>query len=81
MGDDPYGPGRYHWDQAAAAAATGCLALYVSRHTSRPYPGFLMMQGLAFLLLAGSWVTYQVSSGSPVPCRSRRKRLASSCPI
>src|SRR4029453_19209640 len=35
-----------------------------SRRSARPYPGFLIMQGLAFLLLAGSWVTYQVSHGS-----------------
>jgi hypothetical protein len=64
IGEEPYGPGRYHWDQAIAAAVTGCLAFYVSRRCSRPYPGFLAMQGLAFLLLAGSWITYQISSGS-----------------
>jgi hypothetical protein len=64
IGDAPYGPTRSHWDQAAAAAVTGCLAFYASRRTFRPYPGFLVMQGLAFLLLAGSWVTYQVSIGS-----------------
>jgi hypothetical protein len=64
IGDEPYGTGQYHWDQAVAAAVTGCVAFFVSRRGSRPYPGFLAMQGLAFLLLAGSWVTYQVSSGS-----------------
>ena len=64
IGDDPTGAFRDHWDQAAAAAATGCLALFISRHTSRPHRGCLLMQGLAFLLLAGSWVTYQDSSGS-----------------
>jgi hypothetical protein len=63
-GDEPYGPSSYHWDQAVAAAVTGCLAFAVARRHSRPYPGFLAMQGLAFLLLAGSWLTYQVSSES-----------------
>jgi hypothetical protein len=63
VGDEPYGPGQSHWDQAAAAAITGCLAFIVARRVPRPYPGFLATQGLAFLLLAGSWVTYQVSSG------------------
>jgi hypothetical protein len=63
VGNEPYGPGRYYWGQASAPAATGIIALYASRRSPRPYPGFLIMQGLAFLLLAGSWVTYQVSSG------------------
>src|SRR5215468_7344209 len=61
------GPLRYYWGQAAASAATGIIALYVSRRSPSPYPGFLIMQGLAFLLLAGSWVTYQVPNGpSPI---------------
>ena len=64
IGDEAYGPGRYHWDQAVAAVATGCLAFYVSRRSFRPYSGFLVIQSLAFLLLAGSWVTYQVTTGS-----------------
>ena len=64
VGNEPYGPGRYYWGQASAPAATGIIALYASRRRPRPYPGFLVMQGLAFLLLAGSWVTYQVSNGS-----------------
>jgi hypothetical protein len=64
IGDEPYGPRRYQWDQAAAAAVTSCFAFYASRRRSRPYPGFLVTQGLAFLLLAGSWSTYPVSSGS-----------------
>ena len=59
IGDAPNGPFRSHWDQAAAAVVTAGLAFHVSRHCSRPYPGFLLVQGLAFLLLAGSWVTYQ----------------------
>jgi hypothetical protein len=64
VGNEPYGPGQYYWGQAAAPAVTGIIALYASRRNPSPYPGFLIMQGLAFLLLAGSWVTYQVSSGS-----------------
>jgi hypothetical protein len=67
IGDGPYGPRRYQWDQAAAAAVTSCFAFYASRRRSRPYPGFLVTQGLAFLLLAGSWSTYPVSSGSSTP--------------
>ena len=63
VGNEPYGPGRYYWGQASAPAVTGIIALYASRRSPRPYPGFLVMQGLAFLLLAGSWVTYQASSG------------------
>ena len=64
LGNEPYGPGRHYWDQAAVAAVTGIIAFYASRRNTGPYPGFLVMQGLAFLLLAGSWVTYQASSGS-----------------
>ena len=59
------GPRPYYWGQATASAVTGIVALYAARQSARPYPGFLIMQGLAFLLLAGSWVTYQVSHGSP----------------
>jgi hypothetical protein len=65
IGDAPYGPSGYYWDQAEAAAVTGLVAFYVCRRVVRPYPGFLLLQGLAFFLLAGSWVTYQVSDGSP----------------
>jgi hypothetical protein len=61
IGDAPYGPGRSQWDQAAAAAVTGGFAFYGFRHCPRPYAAFLLMQGLAFLLLAGSWGTYQGS--------------------
>jgi hypothetical protein len=61
---DEYGLGRYYWGQAAAPAVTGIIAFHASRRSPRPYPGFLIMQGLAFLLLAGSWLTYQVSGGS-----------------
>src|SRR5262245_27074192 len=64
LGEEPYGPSSYHWDQAVAAAVTGCLAFAVSIRHSRPYTGFLATQGLAFLLLAGSWLTYQVSGES-----------------
>jgi hypothetical protein len=64
VGNEPYGLGRYYWGQAAAPAVTGIIALYASRRSPSPYRWFLIMQGLAFLLLAGSWVTYQVPSGS-----------------
>jgi hypothetical protein len=64
LGNEAYGPGRHYWDQAAAAAVSGIIAFHASRRRPRPYPGFFVMQGLAFLLLAGSWVTYQLSSGS-----------------
>ena len=67
VGNEPFGPSRYYWGQASAPAVTGIIALYASRRSPRPYPGFLVMQGLAFLPLAGSWVTYQASSG---PLRS-----------
>ena len=63
VGNEPFGPSRYYWGQASAPAVTGIIALYASRRSPSPYPGFLVMQGLAALLLAGSWVTYQVSSG------------------
>jgi hypothetical protein len=64
FGNELYGPGRRYWSQGTAAAVTGIIALFVSRRRPSPYPGFLVMQGLAFLLLAGSWVTYQQSIGS-----------------
>src|SRR5262245_36509879 len=61
------GPLRCFLGQAGASAPPRIIALYVSRRSPSPYPGFLIMQGLAFLLLAGSWVTYQVPSGpSPI---------------
>lgn len=44
IGDQPSGLDPYHWDQAAGAAATGCVAFYVSRCTARPYPGLLVTQ-------------------------------------
>lgn len=62
VGDEAYGPGRHHWDQAVAATVTGALAFFLSRRQARPYRAFLIIQGVAFLLLAGSWVSYQVSS-------------------
>ena len=64
LGDGPYGPKTYYWDQAVPAAATGIIALIAARRRSAPYRWFLVLQGLAFLLLAAAWVTYQTSSGS-----------------
>ena len=63
VGHAKYGPDRYTWDQAAAAAVTGLVAFRASRRVLGPYPAFLVMQGLAFLLLAGSWLTHRVSNG------------------
>jgi hypothetical protein len=58
-----HGPDRYTWDQAAAAAVSGLVAFRASRRVLSPYPGFLIMQGLAFLLQAGAWLTYQGPNG------------------
>ena len=80
IGDAPYGPGRSQWDQATAAAVTGGFAFYGSRRSARPYPGFLVMQGLAFLLLAGSWVTYQGSIESVAAGAIRNNGLVR-CPM
>ncbi len=66
IGRESQGSVLEHWDQVAAAAATGILAFHVSRQSLRPYQGFLFVQGMAFLLLAGSWGTYQQSSGQAV---------------
>lgn len=58
FGCETYGPARYNWDQGAAAAATALVALNASRRCATPYPAFLAIQGIAFLLLAAAWVTY-----------------------
>ena len=59
------------WDDAAAAVATGLAAFRAAQRVPSPYLAFLVMQGLAHLLLAGSWWTYRVpyasSGGSVVP--------------
>jgi hypothetical protein len=57
-----YGPTRYCWDQATAAAVTGLVAFHAARQRGAPYRGFLALQGAAFLFLAASWVTYPPSS-------------------
>jgi hypothetical protein len=62
FGNEFYGAARHYWSQATAAAITGLVAFYVARRTPRPYPGFLVMQGVAFLLLAVAWITYPASS-------------------
>lgn len=59
LGDDAYGHSHYNWDHAAVAAATGIAAFYTARRSSSPYVGFFIMQGLAFLVLAGAWMTYK----------------------
>lgn len=77
IGDSPNGPFRSHWDQATTAAVTGCLALYISRYCSPPYPGFLVGLGLAFLLLAGSWMTYREDSVASTAAAMQLSELAS----
>jgi hypothetical protein len=64
------GRGLYTWDDAAVAAVTGLVAFRASRRVPSPYPAFLVMQGIAHLLLAGSWWAYQPyasSAGSAIP--------------
>ncbi|MGD8590959.1 MAG: hypothetical protein PVG22_19205 [Chromatiales bacterium] len=63
FGKELFGEGRHYWSQAVMAAATGLAALYVARHLSRPYLGFFFIQGIAYLLLAMSWVGYPEASG------------------
>jgi hypothetical protein len=70
VGNAMPGPDWYAWDHAAAAAVTGLVAFRASRSVLSPYPGFLVMQGLALLLVAGSWLTYHVPnrpSGLAIP--------------
>jgi len=62
FGNKIFGPSRYNWDQAIAAAATGLVAFLAARQGQAPYRGFLALQGMAFLFLAASWVTYPWSS-------------------
>jgi hypothetical protein len=67
----PGGLGRYTWDDAAGAVVTGLVAFRAAQRVVSPYPEFLAMQGIAHLLLAGSWLTYRVpyasSTGSAIP--------------
>jgi len=62
FGSELYGEERHYWSLAVAATATGLVAFYVARRIPRPYPGFLVMQGVGFLILAVAWVSYPVSS-------------------
>ena len=61
LGDTVYGPLQHYWDQTIVACATGLAALYAARRTVNPYSGFLVIEGVAFLLLAAAWATYQGS--------------------
>jgi len=67
----PDGFGRYTWDDTAVAVVTGLVAFGAARRVLSPYPEFLVMQGIAYLLLAGSWLSYRVpyasSTGSAIP--------------
>jgi len=58
----PYGFDRYQWDQTTAAAVTGIIAFIAAWRRPSPARGFLVFQGVAFLLLAWSWATYHGSS-------------------
>lgn len=62
FGCESFGPAKYNWDQVAAAAITALVAFHASRRSASPYPTFLAIQGVAFLLLAASWVTYSFQS-------------------
>jgi hypothetical protein len=57
FGNELYGAARHYWSQATAAAITGLVAFYVARRVPRPYPGFPVMQGVSFLLLAEAWIS------------------------
>lgn len=58
FGNELYGPTRYYWDQATAAAVSSLIAFNVVRHTDAPYSPFAATLGVAFALLAASWATY-----------------------
>lgn len=55
-----FGADAHYWGQVVAAAVSGGVAFYVARKASGPYPAFLVMLGIAFLLLAVSWASYPV---------------------
>lgn len=64
--DEPWAPARHHWDQAAAALLTAACALAAAWRQPAPWRGFLVLQGLGFLLLALSWMSFQaVGKASP----------------
>jgi hypothetical protein len=52
---------QHYWDQALTAGIAGLASLYAARRIVKPYSGFLVIEGFAFLLLAAAWVTYQGS--------------------
>jgi hypothetical protein len=62
FGREAYGSSQPHWDQAIAAGVTGLAALHAARGNSRPYRGFLLLLGFAFLFLAAAWATYEGAS-------------------
>ncbi len=68
LGAKAFGPCHHNWDEATIAAATGLAAVLACRRAGAPYRGFLAMQGFAFLLLAGVWLTY--GTGAPSACTS-----------
>ncbi|MEJ2307999.1 MAG: hypothetical protein P8Z78_01625 [Gammaproteobacteria bacterium] len=64
FGNELYGKEAHYWSQTLMAAITGLAALLVARSSSRPYQGFLLIQGVAYLILALSLISYPESSGS-----------------
>jgi hypothetical protein len=63
--DETWSPSHHHWDQAFAAALTAVAALVAAWLQPRPWRGFLLLHGLAFGLLAFSWLTYEVIGKTP----------------
>lgn len=63
FGTELFGARHHYWSEATAAAVTALVAFYVARRVRGPYPAFLVMQGVAFGLLAVSWVSYPASPG------------------
>ena len=53
-----HAPLRNYWDQTVAACVTAVAAFYTARRTGKPYIGFLVMEGFAFVLMALAWLTY-----------------------
>jgi hypothetical protein len=61
LGADAFGPAHYNWDQTLIALVAAIAAFTAAWRTARPYPPFLTLTGVGLLLLALSWVTYNVN--------------------
>src|SRR5262245_51248151 len=53
-----FGQNSYYCDQTAAAVAAAIAAFVVAWRTIQPYSSMMAVQGVALLLLATSWATY-----------------------